>query len=83
MAVPLNVKFDRYAQLTGGLVQVSSVLPFIVNPTGVALVTGFLTAGIWSVCYDPIVTVWAACYSAVITTWTNCYSAIVTVWTNL
>lgn len=81
MAVPLNVKFDRYAELTFGLVQVSSESPFIVNPTGMALVTGFLTSGVWNACYTPVVTAWIACYSAVSTTWTACYSAVTTIWT--
>jgi len=83
MAVPQHVKFDRYAELTGGLVQVSSEIPFIANPTGMALTTGWLTSGIWSVCYDPIATVWTACYSAVATTWTACYSAVTTTWSRL
>ncbi len=83
MAVPLNVKFDRYAQLTGGLVQVSNESPFTLNATGMALVTGFLTSGIWSDCYDAITTVWSACYSAVVTTWSDCYVAVTTTWTNL
>lgn len=83
MAVPLNVKFDRYAQLTGGLVQVSSSLPFIVNPTGVALVTGFLSAGIWNSCYDAIATVWADCYAAVVTLWTDTFVQPSTTWTDV
>ncbi len=83
MAVPQNVRFDRYAELTGGLVQVSSEIPFIVNPTGMAMITGWLTSGMWNACYDPISTSWTACYSAVSTVWSACYSAVVTTWTKL
>ncbi len=83
MGVPLNVRFDRFAQLTKGVEQVSLETPFILNPSGIALVTGWLTGGIWSNCYDPIITTWAACYSAVVTAWSACYSAVTTTWTKL
>ncbi len=83
MAVPSNVKFDRYAQLTGGLKAVANEDPFSLNVNSVALVTGWLTSGIWSSCYDPISTTWTACYSAVTTVWSVCYSAVTTVWTRL
>lgn len=79
--VPLNPVWDRYAELTDGLVQVSSSSPFIVNPTPLSLVTDFLTSGIWSTCYDPVTTAWTTCYSAVVTVWSACYSAVTTIWT--
>ncbi len=79
--IPLNVRFDRMAQLTDGLVQVSSESPFILDPTGIALVTGFLTGSIWNACYDPISTGWTACYADVTTGWTACFSNPQTGWT--
>ncbi len=85
MAVPVGVRFDRFAQMTGGLVQVSDEIPFLLDPDGMSLATGWLTIGdnIWSACYDPISTVWTTCYAAVVTTWTTCYNAVTTVWTRL
>ena len=83
MAVPMGVKFDRYAQMSSGLEQVSLEVPFVLNPTGMSIVTGWLTSGIWSTCYDPISTTWTACYSAVVTVWTSCYNAVTTTWTKL
>ena len=73
MAVPVSVRFDRFAQLTNGLVQVSDEIPLLLEPNGVSLATGWLTTGegIWSACYDAVTTAWTACYSAVTTTWTK------------
>ncbi len=85
MAVPAGVRFDRFAQMTGGLVQLSDELPVILDPDGVSLVTGFLTIGdsVWSACYDPISTTWTTCYSAVTTVWVTCYNAVTTTWSRL
>ncbi len=85
MGIPLNVRFDRYAELTGGLVQVTDEAPFILDPNGMSVVTGWLTLGdgVWSACYDPVSTAWTACYSAVVTVWSACYSAVTTTWTKL
>jgi hypothetical protein len=84
LGVPQKVVFDRYALMTKGEEQISSPsFPFIVNPTGMSIVTGWLTSGIWNTCYDPITTTWSACYSAVTTVWSACYSAVSTIWTSI
>lgn len=81
MAVPLNVIFDRYAQMTYGLVAIGYGPSPVVN--GVAEVTGFLYADNWVFCYDMPSTGWSSCGPSVTTTWSNCVTPVVTVWTLL
>lgn len=76
---PFHVKFDSFAQVTGGLVAYG--LGPTVSANGVALVTGFLFAEIWNLCGEDPVTSWTACASNPSTTWSASYSQPVTAWT--
>lgn len=82
MAVPQLVRFDRYAQLEGGLDFVSSEAPFLVNRGGLNAVTGWLANGYWSVCYDPITTGWTACFTQPTTGWSALFAPPVTSWSD-
>lgn len=59
--VPQRVVFDRFAIMTQGLEAVANNNPLTLQINGVALVTGWLTSGIWQACYDAPVTVWTDC----------------------
>lgn len=78
MAVPVGVRFDRFAQMTDGLVAFGLALP--VHANGIALVTGFLFGEIWIPCFDPVSTSWSVCASAVVTSWTDNNPSVTTTW---
>lgn len=78
--MPLNVKFDRYAELTAGLVSVANESPLQLQVNGVALTTGWLTSGIWVACYNIVITTWTACFSSPSTLWTALFSNPSTTW---
>lgn len=77
MPVPFGVRFDRYAQTTGGNVAIG--LGPVVHVNGVALVTGFLFAEIWNYCSDPVTTTWTA-IALPSTTWTDNNPSNPTTW---
>lgn len=69
MAIPDNVEFDRYAEMTTGLDSITSGEKIVVD--GIALVTGWLSGGLWQICVAVAPSnSWAACYSDPTTTWT-------------
>jgi hypothetical protein len=78
MSVPVGVKFDRFAQLSDGLVAFGLGLP--VHANGIALVTGFLFGEIWLPCFDAITTSWSVCAAPVSTTWTDNNPSVTTTW---
>jgi hypothetical protein len=67
MAIPSQIQFDRFAQVTAGLEAVTAGNELVVN--GVALVTGWLSGAAWALCYADPSTSWAACSSDPVTTW--------------
>jgi hypothetical protein len=81
MSVPLNPKFDRYAQMSYGLVAYG--YGPVAKANYLALVTGFMYGDNWTHCYDSVSTTWTACGATVTTTWTDAYTLPVTAWTLL
>lgn len=81
MAIPTDVQFDRYAQLENGLNAVDTNVPIVtVTIDGIAIVTKWLSNGIWTPSYDPVTTVWTPSYSPVTTMWTASYTEPSTIW---
>lgn len=78
MAAPAFVKFDRYAQLSFGLIAEGFVPA--VAPNGIALVTRWLSGSVWNGCSDPATIVWTNCYSVTPTVWSACYTPVTTTW---
>lgn len=84
MAVPFQVIFDRYSQVSSGIESVGlGSIPNGFGINGISVVTQFLYGGAWQYCGDPVVTSWTACGSPVSTTWTAAYTLPVTAWTLL
>lgn len=79
MAVPLNPKFDNFAQLTYGLVAYG--YGPTVQANYLSLVTWFMYGDNWTYCCDAPTTVWAACGASVTTSWANAYTLPATAWT--
>ncbi len=67
--IPVAVTFDRYSQMTSGMLAIANNVGAGLHPNGVAAVTGWLTNGIWLGCYVQPVTGWSACMSPVFTGW--------------
>lgn len=70
MAIPRVVSYDRYADLTGGLIAQSAAVN-IITINGVALVTWWLSNA-WIRCAPDVSTGWTLCAAPVATTWTEC-----------
>lgn len=64
--IPVLVQFDRFSQMSDGLVSDSP--GFALRANGIALVTEWLS-GQWDACYEPVVTGWTGCYAQPTTTW--------------
>lgn len=77
MAVPLNPIFDRYAQMSYGLVAIGYGPE--VQANYLALVTGFMYGDNWALCYDMPVTSWSLCAAAPTTSW-SAFTAPSTTW---
>lgn len=80
MAVPRLVHFDRFAQLTFGLITDQGAPE--IRPNGIALVTKWLSGEQWDICTDAISTSWGGCYGAPDTDWESCYAEPSTTWTD-
>lgn len=69
MAVPLLVRFDRFATLTFGLIAEGNPGQIVAN--GLALTTRFVSGEIWERCCDPVETDWDECCPEPVTVWTE------------
>lgn len=79
MSAPLNPRFDRYAQMTYGLVGIGDLPQPAVNY--LSLATGFMFGDYWTWCSDLPSTTWAACSTLISTSWTQSYTLPATAWT--
>jgi hypothetical protein len=75
---PFLAKFDRFAQVTNGLMSENVNLSLV--PNGTALLTWFIDSEIW-IGPSMIVTGWSQCCAPVSTSWSDTYAQPVTGWT--
>lgn len=78
MAVPYGVNFDRFAEMTFGLDAITA--GGAIEKNGVALVTGWLSNALFSLCQDSISTSWTVCGSDPGTFWTAVVTDPDTAW---
>lgn len=81
MAVPRDVHFNRFAQMTGGLVTIGPAPENNLFVNGVAAVTGWLSGSPWIWCLVPEPVVWTECAAGITTTWEDCINDPSTSWT--
>ena len=78
MSVPFGAKFDRFAQMTDGLVAIGNGP--VVNANYLALTTWFMYGENWIYCNSQPTTSWTMCAASVSTTW-SLLAAPTTGWT--
>ncbi len=64
--------------MTKGLEAETDML--VIQPSGMGLVTEWLTADPWMFCYTQPVTTWGDCFTQPTTVWDDCFDQPITVW---